>query len=108
MAWAYLFIAALLEITWATGMKYTNGLTVLWPSVGVVLAFSASMYLLAQAARDIPIGTAYAVWAGIGCVGTAILGILLFKEPKDALRIVFITMIVIGIVGLKFFSNKTA
>ena len=101
MAWTLLFIAAVLEIVWAVGLKYTEGFTRLWPSVGVGTAMAASMFLLALAARGLPIGTAYAVWTGIGAAGTAILGIILFHESASALRLVCLALIVTGVVGLK-------
>ena len=101
MAWVYLFFAGLLEIVWAIGLKYTDGFTRLVPSGITIIAMIASMALLGFALRDLPVGTGYAVWTGIGTVGTAILGIILFQEPLTALRIGFIAMIVIGILGLK-------
>lgn len=101
MAWVVLFVAGLLEIGWAVGLKYTNGFTRLWPSVGTVVALIASMALLGVALRTLPLGTAYAIWTGIGTVGTALLGIILFKEPATAMRLLCIAMIVAGIVGLK-------
>lgn len=101
MAWVVLFVAGLLEIGWAVGLKYTNGFTRLWPSVGTVVALIASMALLGVALRTLPLGTAYAIWTGIGTVGTAVLGIILFKEPATAMRLLCIAMIVAGIVGLK-------
>ena len=101
MHWTYLFIAAVFEIIWAVGLKYTEGFTRLWPSVGVGAAMAASMFLLALAARGLPIGTAYAVWTGIGAAGTAVLGILLFHESASALRLVCIALILTGVVGLK-------
>ncbi len=104
MAWFALIIAGMLEIGWAVGLKYTEGFTRLWPSVGTAAALVASMGLLAFAMRTLPLGTAYAVWTGIGTVGTAILGIVLFREPVTALRIACIAMIVAGIVGLKVAS----
>ena len=105
MAWVLLFIAGLFEVGWAVGLKYTDGFTRLWPSVGTAVALVASMVLLASAVRTLPLGTAYAVWTGIGTVGTAILGIVLFREPATAMRLVCITMIVAGIVGLKLASS---
>jgi len=102
--WLILFVAALLEIVWAIGLKYTSGFTRLWPSVGTIAAMAASMYLLALAARELPIGTAYAVWTGIGAVGTAIVGIALFAEPANLGRVLCILMIVGGVAGLKIFS----
>lgn len=104
MAWIALFVAGLLEIGWAVGLKYTEGFTRLWPTVGTAVALVASMALLAFAMRTLPLGTSYAVWTGIGTVGTAILGIALFREPATALRIACIAMIVAGIIGLKLAS----
>jgi quaternary ammonium compound-resistance protein SugE len=104
MAWTWLVLAGLLEIVWATGLKYTEGFTRLWPSVITGAAMLASIYFLALAVRTIPIGTGYAVWTGIGAVGVAILGIILFNEPRDLLRIGSILLIVAGIVGLKLVS----
>ncbi|HTK52718.1 MAG TPA: quaternary ammonium compound efflux SMR transporter SugE [Gemmatimonadaceae bacterium] len=101
MAWVVLFLAGLLEIVWAVGLKYTEGLTRLWPSVATGVAVIGSMGLLAVAVRTLPLGTAYAIWTGIGTVGTAVLGILLFGEPATVIRLVCITLIVAGIVGLK-------
>jgi len=105
MHWTFLFIAALLEIVWATGLKYTEGFTRLWPSIGVGTAMAASMFLLALAARGLPIGTAYAVWTGIGAAGTAILGIILFHESASAARLVCLALIVTGVVGLKLLAK---
>ena len=101
MAWVLLTLAGLLEIVWAVGLKYTDGFTRLWPSALTIAAMIGSVYLLALAVRTIPIGTGYAVWTGIGAVGVAILGMVLFGEPKDALRIGSILLIVAGIAGLK-------
>ena len=101
MAWVWLVLAGLLEIVWAVGLKYTDGFTRLWPSVITVAAMIASVYFLAIAVRTIPIGTGYAVWTGIGAVGVAILGMILFGEPRTLLRIASILLIVAGIVGLK-------
>ncbi len=105
MAWIYLFIAGLFEIGWAIGLKYTDGFNKLWPSVFTIATMILSFYFLSSAVKTIPIGTAYAIWTGIGAVGTAILGIILFNESKEFIRIFFIFLIVIGIVGLKFFSK---
>lgn len=104
MAWIYLLLAGLFEIVWAIGLKYTEGFTRLWPTVGTVAAMVVSMGLLGIAAKDLPIGTAYAVWTGIGAVGAAILGIVLFAEPATALRIASIGLIVAGVIGLKLAS----
>ena len=101
MAWVWLTAAGLLEIVWAVGLKYTDGFTRLWPSAITIAAMIFSIYFLALAVRSIPIGTGYAVWTGIGAVGVAILGMVLFGEPKDALRIGSILLIVAGIAGLK-------
>ncbi len=106
MAWVYLVIAGGFEIAWAAGLKYTDGFTRLWPSVGTVAALCVSMVCLALAVRAIPIGTAYAIWTGIGAVGTAVAGILLFHEPRDAARLIFIVLIVAGIVGLTLSSSR--
>ena len=101
MAWVYLFIAGGFEIVWITGLKYSDGFTRLWPSVGTVAAMSVSMVCLALSLRAIPIGTAYAIWTGIGAVGAAVMGIVLFNEPYDVARFFFIVLIIAGIVGLK-------
>ena len=101
MAWMMLVFAGLLEIGWAVGLKYTDGFTRWLPSALTIVAMAGSMWLLAIALRSIPIGTAYAVWTGIGAAGTAVLGILLFAEPATALRLASIGLIVAGIAGLK-------
>jgi quaternary ammonium compound-resistance protein SugE len=101
MAWAMLFVAGLLEIGWAVGLKYTQGFTRLWPTVGTVAALVCSMTLLGLAVRTLPLGTAYAVWTGIGTIGTAVLGIVLLNEPAAFLRLFFIALIALGILGLK-------
>jgi quaternary ammonium compound-resistance protein SugE len=103
--WALLFIAGILEIGWAVGLKYTEGFTRLWPSVGTIAAMVVSMYLLALAARGLPIGTAYAVWTGIGAVGTAIFGMILFDESRDWMRLLCIVLIISGVLGLKLVSK---
>jgi quaternary ammonium compound-resistance protein SugE len=90
-----------LEIGWAVGLKYTNGFTRLWPTLATAAALVGSMTLLGIAMRTLPLGTAYAVWTGIGTVGTAVLGIVIFHEPATVLRVVFLAMIVVGILGLK-------
>jgi len=104
MNWIYLFIAGLLEIAWAIGLKYTEGWTRLWPSVITGILMIASFYFLSVAVRTLPIGTAYAVWTGIGTVGAAILGMFLFDEPKDVVRVLCIALIIAGIAGLKMTS----
>jgi quaternary ammonium compound-resistance protein SugE len=101
MAWLLLFVAGLLEIGWAIGLKYTDGFTRPWPTVWTVAAMIASVVLLALAVRTLPVGTAYAVWTGIGAAGTVILGIALFGEPATLLRLLFVGLIVAGIAGLK-------
>ena len=104
MPWIWLIIAGLLEIAWAVGLKYAAGFTRLWPSVVTVLLMLGSFWCLAQALKGLPLGTSYAIWTGIGAVGTAIAGILLFKEPATALRLSCMVLIVAGIVGLKLTS----
>lgn len=101
MAWIYLLIAGLLEVAWAIGLKYTEGFTRLWPSVGTVLAAVLSIVLLELVVRTLPVGTAYAVWTGIGACGTALLGMYLFGEPATVVRLACIGLIVSGIVGLQ-------
>lgn len=101
MAWSILFIAGLLEVSWAIGLKYTEGFTKLVPSVLTLGAMAGSIILLGLALKTLPIGTAYAVWTGIGAVGTATLGIILFGEPATAFRLASIALIVAGIAGLK-------
>jgi quaternary ammonium compound-resistance protein SugE len=101
VAWALLFLAGLFEIGWAIGLKYTDGFTRVWPTAWTVLAMIVSVVLLALAVRTLPIGTAYAVWTGIGAAGTVILGIALFGEPATLLRLLFVGLIVAGIAGLK-------
>jgi quaternary ammonium compound-resistance protein SugE len=104
MAWTYLFLAGLCEIGWAIGLKYTDGFSRLVPSVLTIAAMAVSLGLLGLALKTLPVGTAYAIWTGIGAVGTAALGIYLFSEPATALRLSCIGLIVIGIIGLKFAS----
>jgi quaternary ammonium compound-resistance protein SugE len=104
MAWVILFVAGICEIGWAVGLKYTEGFTRLWPTVFTGVSLVASMALLGLAVKSLPLGTAYAVWTGIGAVGTVILGILLFKEPATVARLVCVGLIVSGILGLKFLS----
>jgi len=101
MPWLILFVAGLFEICWAVGLKYAQGFTNTGWTAFTIVTLTASMVLLAQALRTLPVGTAYAVWTGIGAVGTAILGIVLFGEPRTVFRLLFIGMIVAGIVGLK-------
>lgn len=101
MNWLILVVAGLFEVGWAIGLKYTDGFTKLWPSVGTVLAMVISVVLLGIAMKTLPVGTAYAVWVGIGAVGTAILGMVLLGDAANAGRIVSLVLIVAGVVGLK-------
>jgi quaternary ammonium compound-resistance protein SugE len=101
MAWIYLLFAGLLEVGWAIGLKYTEGFSRLWPSLATIAAMILSLGFLALALKELPVGTAYAVWTGIGAVGTVILGIYLFNEPATAARLACIGLILAGIVGLK-------
>ena len=105
MSWIALVIAGLLEVCWAVGLKYTDGFRRPVPSVLVIVAIAASMFLLSWAARTLPIGTAYAVWVGIGALGAAVLGIVLFKEPVTLARMGFLVMLLVSIVGLKATSS---
>lgn len=104
MQWVLLGIAGLLEMCWAVGLKCSQGFSKLVPSIFTVLGMIASFYFLSLALRDLPLGTAYAIWTGIGTVGTVILGMILFKEAVDPIRLLFISFIIIGIVGLKIVS----
>lgn len=104
MAWFYLLLAGISEVGWAIGLKYTDGFTKLVPSALTVAVMIISFVLLGQALRSLPIGTAYAIWTGIGAVGTVIFGMLVLGEPKDPLRLMFLGLIVLGIVGLKLVS----
>jgi quaternary ammonium compound-resistance protein SugE len=106
MAWVYLVIAGLFETAWAIGLKYTDGWTKIGPSVFTVATMIASFYFLSIAIKTLPIGTAYVIWTGIGAVGTAILGIVLFGESRELMRIVCMLLIVSGIVGLKIVSPQ--
>jgi len=101
MAWIYLLLAGLFEVIWAIGLKYTDGFTRLWPTVGTVTAMVISIVLLAMAVKTLPIGTAYAIWTGIGAVGAVALGIVLFGDPATLPRLLCVALIVVGIVGLK-------
>lgn len=105
MAWIYLIIAGLFECGWAIGLKYTDGFTRLMPSILTVAAMAISFWLLSTAMKTIPVGTAYAVWTGIGAVGVAIMGMILFGESRDIIRIISLVLIVSGIVGLKIGSS---
>lgn len=101
MAWAILFVAGLFEVGWAIGLKYADGFTRLWPSVWTLFSMVVSVVLLSYAVKTLPLGTGYAVWTGIGTVGTVILGIVLFAEPVTAMRVGCIALVVTGILGLK-------
>ncbi|WP_026888633.1 quaternary ammonium compound efflux SMR transporter SugE [Clostridium beijerinckii] len=105
MTWLMLIIAGLFETGWAIGLKYSEGFTKLIPSVFTIAGMIASFYFLSLALKSLPLGTAYAIWTGIGTVGTVALGIILFKEPVDIIRIICIGFIVVGIVGLKIVSS---
>jgi quaternary ammonium compound-resistance protein SugE len=104
MAWIYLLAAAVFEVGWAIGLKYSHGFTRLWPSVLTLAAMVISLGLLALAVRTIPVGTGYAIWTGIGAVGTALLGVLLFGEPASAGRLLCLGLIVAGVLGLKLLA----
>lgn len=104
MAWFILILAGLFEVGWAVGLKYTEGFTRLWPTIGTVTAMVISMTLLGLAVRNLPLGTAYAVWTGIGTIGTVIFGIVFFAEQADIARLLCVALIVAGIVGLKLFT----
>lgn len=101
MPWILLVLAGLFEVGWAIGLKYTEGFTRLWPTVGTVAAMTISVGLLGLAMKSLPIGTAYAIWVGVGAVGTVILGVVLFNEPVNALRVASVALIVAGLIGLK-------
>lgn len=101
MAWLYLIVAGLLETGWAVGLKYTQGFTRPLPSILTAMAIAASMFLLSLAAKSIPIGTAYAIWVGIGTVGAVILGIILFDEPRNMPRLFFVALLIVALIGLK-------
>lgn len=104
MKWLFLIIAGVCEVIWAVGLKYSQGFSKLIPSILTISGMIASFYFLSLALKELPLGTAYAIWTGIGTVGTVILGIILFKEPIDTIRLICIGFIVAGIIGLKFLS----
>ncbi|MDF2725733.1 MAG: small multidrug resistance protein [Paenibacillus sp.] len=108
MAWVYLVIAGLFEIVWALGLKYTHGFTRLVPSAITLAGMIASFFLLSLSLKTLPIGTAYAIWTGIGALGTVIVGMFFFGEPRDWMRIMFVLLILAGIVGLKLTSGTQA
>jgi quaternary ammonium compound-resistance protein SugE len=101
MAWSILVLAGLCEVGWAIGLKYTEGFTRLWPTVWTAVAMLISLWLLGIAMKSLPVGTAYSVWVGVGAVGTVILGIVLHGEPANAARLISVTLIIAGIIGLK-------
>jgi quaternary ammonium compound-resistance protein SugE len=105
MPWLWLFIAGLFETAWAVGLKYSDGFTRFWPSVYTLATMAVSIFLLSVALRNLPVGTAYAVWTGIGAVGTALYGILVFDESRSVLRLLCIVLIITGLVGLRLFSK---
>ncbi|HBT15683.1 MAG TPA: hypothetical protein DEB05_01845 [Firmicutes bacterium] len=104
MKWMLLLIAGLFEMAWAISLKYTQGFTRFWPSLFTILGLISSFYFLSLAVRNLPIGTAYAIWTGVGTVGTVLLGVLLFKEPLEIGRMVCIALIIFGVIGLKIAS----
>jgi quaternary ammonium compound-resistance protein SugE len=106
MSWIYLTIAGIFEIAWAVGIKYTEGWSKFWPSAFTIISMIAGFYFLSMALKELPIGTAYAVWTGIGTIGVAIYGIIFFQESSDILRILCIVVIVTGIVGLRILSTN--
>jgi quaternary ammonium compound-resistance protein SugE len=101
MAWIILVIAGIFEVGWAIGLKYTEGFTRLWPTVGTVLAMIISLWMLGIAMKSLPVGTAYSIWVGVGAVGTVVLGIVMLGEPVNAARLVSVALIIAGIIGLK-------
>ena len=105
MQWFYLLVAGLFEISWAVGLKFSHGFTQIFPAVFTVISMILSFYFLSQALKQLPLGTAYAIWTGIGTVGTSILGIVLFKEPVLAVKFLCIGLILTGITGLKLITN---
>ncbi len=106
VAWVFLVLAGLLEVGWVVGLKYTAGFTRFWPSVGTLVCMAASVYLLALSVRELPTGTAYAVWTGIGAVGTVILGMTVLGEPRSVGRLLCVGLIAVGILGLKVTSAR--
>lgn len=102
MAWIYLFVAGILEVVWATGMKFSEGFTRLWPSIVTIAAMILSFALLSVSMKSLPLGTAYSVWTGIGAVGSVVVGILLLGESGSPMRLLFVSLIIIGILGLRY------
>lgn len=107
MAWFYLFVAGVFEVQWAVTMKYTEGFSRLWPTLFCIVGMVASVWLLALAQRTLPVGTSYAIWVGIGAIGTALTGMWLFGESKDLLKIISLLLIVAGIIGLKISAQES-
>lgn len=107
MSWIYLIVAGIFEVVWAIGLKYSEGFSRFYPSVLTVIGMAISFYFLSLATRALPIGTAYAIWTGIGAVGAVVVGILLFNEPRHLTRLVFVGFILVGIIGLKITSPST-
>ncbi|MEV6010563.1 multidrug efflux SMR transporter [Streptomyces sp. NPDC051976] len=105
MAWVFVVVAGLLEVAWSIGMKYTDGFTRVWPSLATGAGIVASMLLLSQAAKSLPIGTAYGVWVGIGAAGAAVVGMAVLGEPATAARIFFVSLLLVAVVGLKATSG---
>jgi quaternary ammonium compound-resistance protein SugE len=105
MPWLILFLAGLFEVAWAVGLKYTEGFSRPWPSLGTVAAMGMSLWLLGMAMKSLPLGTAYAVWVGVGAAGTVIMGIILFGEPANPARLISVGLILAGIIGLKLTTN---
>ncbi|ADI27895.1 quaternary ammonium compound efflux SMR transporter SugE [Geobacillus sp. C56-T3] len=106
MAWVCLIVAGLFEVVWAIALKYTNGFARFWPSVVTIAGMAASFYFLSLAIKTLPIGTAYAVWTGIGALGAALVGMLFLNEPVNALRVAFLLCILVGVIGLKFTAGQ--
>lgn len=106
MAWIFLIIAGIFEVVWAISLKYTEGFTKLWPTVVTIIGMVISFYFLSAAIKTLPIGTAYAIWTGIGALGAVIMGIILFNEPRSASRLIFVGCILVGIIGLKVTSSN--
>lgn len=106
MAWIFLIIAGIFEVVWAISLKYTEGFTKLWPTVVTIIGMVISFYFLSAAIKTLPIGTAYAIWTGIGALGAVIMGIILFNEPRSASRLFFVGCILVGIIGLKVTSSN--
>ncbi len=107
MAWFFLTLAGIFEIVWAIALKYSEGFSKLWPSVITAVGMAISIYFLSLALKSLPLGVAYSIWTGIGAIGTVILGMILFEESKEVLKIVFILMIVAGIIGLKLITGTS-